>query len=282
MHRYYFGATRFSLFMPESGDWRLTRSRGAVDPKRYADELYSDERMSPRVSIFVSRLAPQLQEMSERHNYRHLVYYSPELPDKWANQLFEAAAAYPVLEPIQVDTLRIPTRHHISEIISSRGDTSEAMVFAFRIDDDDMVSRDYLDQIEPYLIPEHNGFAVTLASGYAGYYEDHEYVEFRQRMDPMVAIGIGAIGTWDPTLQKLDLDLISNHRMTPFRRSVLMDAKRPTFIHTWHAGQDSVLADAGAPEGQEGRVAEYKRRFERIRNVESLGTVAERFPTVLG
>lgn len=239
MLKHYFGATRFSIVSPDSGSWRLSRGEGRTDAESYSQKLFAPERMGPRVQIFCELAAPLYQQMAERHAFRHFVYYSPLLPERWRRELEAAAQTYPVLELVPVESDQLDVLERMEGHLARTAGDQQALVFAFRIDDDDLLSADYLDQVEPYLIEAHEGYAVSFASGYAGFFENGGYSLLRRHYQPMSSMGQGAIGRWLPETQSLRIEEIRNHAHTAKMRPAIVDAQRPTCIQTRHLQQDT-------------------------------------------
>lgn len=278
---HYFGTTRFSVFSPDSSDWLLSRTQGAIDPERYEKTLFSDSRMKPRVHIFCNIAAPLYQKMAERHSFCHFVFYSPRMPARWQDQLKEASTTYPVLKLVPVDTARIDINSYARQHLVDIGERQESLVFIFRVDDDDLLSIDYLDQVEPLMVDEHDGFAISFADGYAGIFENGEFVNIRKFTQSLTSIGQGVIGRWLPGRGELAIRLLVNHTKTHYRRTVLLDAQRPTFIQTRHTGQDTALTEgrgeAADPEAQKRAILS---KFERLKPVETLKEFNEQFPSI--
>lgn len=278
--KYFFGQTRFSILSPESKSWQLTR--GASDAAEYSNVLFSDQRMEPRCTIFCDIAAPLYQRMAERHNYRHFVLYSPSLPEKWRSRLEATAARYPVLQLVPTDTDKVMLADLVAPELERLELKNDALIFGFRIDDDDLVAIDFLDQVSPLVSGEHHGFAISLARGYAAIYEGDVYTEFRQFDQPMIAIGLGTVGRWHSNSSRLDLPKIVDHRRTHHRRTVLLDARRPTVLWTRHVAQDSAPKQVKeATDSQTARVL-LQRELRRFKFVDDVTPILERFPTLQG
>lgn len=239
----HFGTTRFSLFQPGSAAWRLTRRSESEDAEAYAAQLFSDERLGPRFEIFCDVAAPLYQQMAAGRRYRHLVLYSSVMPQHWKERLREAAERYPVLWLHESQDgkpdVRALLRGHLQEYSRHR----DSLVFAFRVDDDDLLSADFLDQVEPYVVPQHHDHVISFSNGYAGLYEDGRYshvVTWQQRLSSM---GQGAIGRWRAAENKLALTLVGNHNNSDRSRTVLLDGRRPTYLQTRHLGQDTAMKE---------------------------------------
>jgi hypothetical protein len=276
---HHFGFTRFSLFSPDSKSWRTTRRE--VDPERYAEFLFSEERMEPRCAIFCDLAAPLYQQMAKGSQFRHVVLYSPRLPERWLSRLREAARQYPVLWLVEAESDRVDTAGLLRSQMHQRSGDEDAMVVVFRIDDDDLLSIDYVEQVEQYAIPQHDGYAVAFTRGYAGLYEGGRYTEFRELHQFMPSMGQAVIGRWHSAVGRLSLDEIKNHSRTHYRRTVLLTAQRPTFVQTRHVGQDTVLTEGDQPEMADAREVVLQ-KLSRLPTVEDLDTLYARFPTLQG
>lgn len=237
------GMTRFSLMLPESQDWRLTRHAGTADPEAYAAHLYSEERMRPRLDIFCELAAPIYQQMAEQHSFRLLVQHSSVMPQRWTEQLQSTAEKYPVLQLVECAGNPPPAVDLVRSCLAATSPEQSAMVYAFRVDDDDLLAATFLDQVSPYLIAEHIGWALSFSAGYAGLYEQGRFTAVAQRQLRLTSMGQGAIGWWDAEAGELVLDPISNHTKTDRKRPVILDGWRRAFFQTQHVGQDTAGAD---------------------------------------
>lgn len=276
--KYFFGQTRFSIFSPGSRSWQLTR--GLDDPDEYARTLYSEERMGPRCEIFCNLAAPTYQRMADRYQYHHFVMYSPTMPARWRARLEEAAQRYPVLQLMPTDTGQVQLADLAAPVLGRLTPSRDALVFGFRIDDDDLLSEDYLDQIAPLVTERHHGYAISLAKGYAGIFEHGAYTEVREFDQPLIAIGLGTVGRWRARSSQLDLPKVVDHRRTHHRRPVVLDARRATVLWTRHVAQDSAPARVkNAPDAESAR-ASLRRELRGFPRVDNAGAVLERFPAL--
>lgn len=273
------GTTRFSLFQPDSPSWRLTRRADWSGPDDYRDHLFSDERMEPRCDIFCTLAAPLYQEMAERHDYRHLVRYSPDLPSRWKDRLRQAAQDNPVLWLVEAGSGTPDVTSLLNEHLRVRAGRQDAMLFVFRVDDDDLLSRDFLDQVEPYVRPHHHGYALSFSDGFAGLYEDGRYTRVAQLHLPLSSMGQGAVGTWRGREGTLAVRSISNHARTDRHRTVILDGRRPTFLQTRHVGQDTAVKEDDPLDADQAR-ARIVQQFRKLTEVEDLDVLRDRFPTL--
>lgn len=275
------GMTRFSLFSPASPSWRTTRQQWE-SPEEYAAHLFSEERMGPRVHIFCDLAVPLYQQMAERHGYHHLVAYSPELPERWRSRLEETARRYPVLRLVENEGDKVNWVGHARRLLREDGVDRDHLVFAFRVDDDDLLAVDYLDQVTPLVTPQHVGFAVSVATGYAGLYEDGRYTDLRVYRQLLPSMGQGAIGRWSSATSTLDLVVVKNHTRTQVNRPVLLDGRQPAWLQTRHVGQDTAVAEGGDVSDVAAARQAVLDKLDRLAPVEDLEEVYRRFPTLRG
>lgn len=273
--------TRFSLFNPTSNAWRMTRTDW-TSAEEYAAHLYSDERMAPRADIFCDIAAPIYQEMAERHRYQHLVAYSRELPDRWRERLQDAARRYPVLRPVQVQEGSVNWVREVRKVLTGEAVIRDTMVFAFRVDDDDLLAVDFLDRVAPQVTPAHHGYAISMARGYAALYEDGHYSDVRHYRQLLPSMGQGAIGMWHAARKDLELTVVKNHNQTYRNRTVLLDGTRPTWLQTRHSGQDTAVGEREDRSDLAAARRAVRARLQDLEPVANLAEVYQVFPTLRG
>ncbi|GAA2241941.1 hypothetical protein GCM10010413_50620 [Promicromonospora sukumoe] len=262
----YFGVTRFSTFLPLSSAW--VSSRDGRTESEYKAHLFSDERMEPRVRIFVDRALPIYQSMAERHEYRHIVHYSDSLPTRWREELEEAARKYPVLHLDKVET-RINSTQVMLEQIGRRTPDADVVVW-FRVDDDDLLSADFLDRLSVYATPKHSGYAVSFGMGLAGLYVDGQYTEFRKVHGRLPSQGQAYVGRYDHLKGVLQFPRATAHSRQDTVSPVIYDSRDVSYVYTFHDQQDQGLTTHGS-------AAERLARFPLLDDV---GGLATKFPTI--
>lgn len=278
---HHFGVTRFSLFDPDSAAWRLTRRGDWPDAEAYAEHLFSEERMGPRCDIFCDLAAPLYQQMAEGHSFRQMVLYSAIMPQRWKDRLEQAAERYPVLWLIESEGGSPDVKSYLREHLRTHSSGQNSLVFAFRVDDDDLLSADYLDQVEPYVTAQHHDHAISFSSGFAALYENGTYTRVAPWHQRLSSIGQGSIGTWRAQEERLALTLIGNHNRTDRGRTVLLDGRRPTFLQTRHIGQDTAVKETEPLDAERARSALIA-GFGRLPTVTDLQMLLDRFPSLSG
>ena len=94
------GHTRFSLFVPDSASWRASNEHTGFSEDEYRDYLYDHARLALRTDIFLNHTVPTLAKAAEGFDVKHVVSFSESLPQKFKEQLQEAADKFNVLHPV--------------------------------------------------------------------------------------------------------------------------------------------------------------------------------------
>jgi hypothetical protein len=264
---HYFGFTRFSVFVPGSAAWHMSKKT----EKEYLNQLFSDERLGPRFEIFFERALPVYQEMSRKHSYRHIFSYSERIPDKWKEIIRQKAIEFPVLmlDEVAAD----PSPYVIIAREMKHRETS--VVTLFRVDDDDILSSDFMDKLSCYAKPEFTGMAVSFGMGLTAIYENGKFREFREVVKPLLAIGTAYIGSYDAVSGQLDFPRGGSHVETDRFIPVILDSRTPTFLWTQHLEQDSY--SQSNPTIALERLRKSLSTYKKIEDVENFGKI---FPGV--
>lgn len=230
-NQYYIGTTRFSLYLPESSAWNLAQE----SEEYYLKKLFDPQRMRDRLDIFINKSLPIYQIMSKGFFYRHVVQYSTEMPLEYVRELESAAKKYPFLFLQGVDKKGNSSRG-VSEIII---DQPDGTVGFFRVDDDDLLPKDYIVRLSKYVNENFHGMAVSFGKGYAAQYKNGKFCNFRQVISRFIAIGQCYITPWVKNSGNLNFPKIYSHNQLDYFIPVVSDSRFPSFIHTHHLNQDS-------------------------------------------
>ncbi|WP_237195014.1 glycosyltransferase [Rothia nasimurium] len=231
----FIGITRFSLYQPDSGAWKSSRNGTSFDRSKYLSTLYAKERIEPRLKIFLEYSLPLISQATIKHNIKHIVRYSTEMPETYQQKIQEAAEIYPFL---------ILDRHtngqgSVNPYKVGYDAAKDSSTFAFyRLDDDDLLSTDFFDQTAKYVSPHFAGMRVSLAQGITALFDGQHFSEFRSSYHPMIAIGLLDIYGLSP-----DGSMIrppdAPHNKSDRYGSVIVNAEKPSYFWTRHVGQDT-------------------------------------------
>jgi hypothetical protein len=234
--RTYYGWTRYSAYFTDHRGLAFKASKRFPDEDAYLRHLWSEERMSVRAEIFLTLSVPVLQQMSHHRDYRHVVTYSPEMPDPWLSQLYEAAEQFDVLD------LRPAADGVITDImradLAARGVPSQTAVW-FRVDDDDLLSADYLEFLDEHVATHGPKWAVSLSKGIEALWHEGRVTELRGKHRPLGSQGQACIGWWDAEEGALSIPEPGSHTTIDTRVPTVLDSRRATFLQFVHTGQDT-------------------------------------------
>ncbi|MDT0500408.1 MULTISPECIES: glycosyltransferase [unclassified Halomonas] len=268
---FYYGVTRFSVYFPRSTAWKISSQLTEHD---YISQLYSDERLGPRFDIFLDRALPIYESYTERYNYKHIIQYSEELPQKWKDKLFEAKEKYPFLLLYKVRG-EVDYKNIIEEGVSFSS-SGDAVVVVFRVDDDDLLSHDYLDQLSHYAAFGFFGMSVSFSLGVVAKYQCGEYRDFRVLRKHLMSQGQATIGKFVKEEERFYLPSSVSHMETDLHRPVIIDSRKPAFLQTLHASQDT-----RASVGEKGNISVIDQELSNNKSIDDFESFISPFPTII-
>lgn len=242
---FFIGVTRFSLFIPGSASWNISKS--VSSEAAYKQLLFRPERLDARLDIFLNISLPQLAAAARNHNVRHVVQYSSHLPPKYQDALRDAAEQYDFLTVFCNDS-----RDQHSNIIdetaanmASETDENSIAYAWYRLDDDDILATSYFDQVAEYVTAENAGRVVSLGLGYSAIYHGGVLWDLREDYRPKSSIGQLYICSLDKSTKKVVQPPRQNHAIIDRWAPTILDSRTPSFITVLHPDQDGHLRGDG-------------------------------------
>lgn len=248
--RLFIGHTRFSVHSYGSTQFNATReaSRGAgFTEKEYTAWLYDEKRLAPRTEILTRFSLPQLARAAEDVDLVHFLSYSPSLPERHKHRLYEAAEEYEFLKLNETTgpVGTFPADRLLNRVLQEY-DPSNSVYGVYRLDDDDVLSVNYFDQMTPYVIPEHHGWWVSLGTGISAIKDGGHHVLAREHYYPKSAFGLlyvgGVTGRGRPARIKAP-----KHTVVDKHAPTILDSREAAYFHIRHKGQDSSLGSEEGP-----------------------------------
>ena len=224
---YFIGQTRFSLSVPNSVAWNVSN----FTEQEYIAHLFSDERMNVRAKIFSELSIPLMDKMKGNFKFYHIISYSSILPNKWKELLSGLAKKYPFIYLHEADKTKE------NPIYSVLKDKNEGSVAFFRLDDDDLLSINYLNNLSKYNNPAFKNMAISFGKGIAGFYKDGNYIDFRDVVQKYPSMGQAYIGYWKDNT--LELPPLYSHHNLDQNIPVIVDSIKTMYLQTYHATQDT-------------------------------------------
>lgn len=261
---YFIGCTRFSLYIPGSNAWDISK----VSEDDYLCRLYSDDRMKARFDIFFNKAVPLYKKMSQNYFYKHIVQYSAIMPQKWKDRLFEEVGKYDflVLSEASENSISVPIKALLA-------DKPSGTLAYFRVDDDDVLSIDYIDALANYAKSDYEGMIVSFGSGLVATYVNGAFSDFRQCYRRFLALGLAFIGRYDAENKNYWLPKYNGHETVDRFSPTVVDSRDPMFIWTHHEFQDTKIRSARTID----LISSKLRGYSRITSLQNYGV---RFPTL--
>lgn len=229
--------------------------------------------MQRRLEVFGRYAAPIYQEIAQRHDFQVLIQHSSALPERWLARLSDLATQFPVLVPVAVPGW-VEARETVHEHLrGSRG----GPVVMLRIDDDDLISTDFLDLMAPHVTEGHHGWCISLGAGLAAHLGPDGIVDLRHVHTPLIAIGQAFVGRYRRRGHHLDLSPLLSHRQVPRTLPTVVDSRSAAFVHLRHEEQDSWLGSGSRHAEQ--RVRDSLAKLQPIHG-EEVEALTAKFPTL--
>lgn len=231
------GITRFSVASPKGSGLNL---KNKLDADQYLKELFDEHRLRERAFIFGELASPIYQTFSEKYNYTHLVQYSSNLPQKWKDWLYHLSDRFSVIRPTVADNKDMVDS--VRDHVRSLGKNFRGEFCWFRIDDDDILSVDWMDQLSNYIRPENVGMAVVFPNVLSAMYVAGTVVTTRVTWMPNFSAGQAFICRANNLLDTLEAPpMLSHPTVDRHLPTISLGTFRSTF-RTVHPLQDTAVS----------------------------------------
>lgn len=223
--------------MPGSTSWNIS----SKSQEAYLQELYSEKRMGPRINIFIKKALPIYSEYAKKYNYHHIIQVSSLMPEFYMNTLVAAKKAYPFIV-IQIFDETGNSKSPYQELFSG---TPAGSVALFRVDDDDLLSKYYIDNLSMFVSDSFHGMAVSFGRGYSAQFNEDSFQDFRSCTKRFIAIGQAYIFEWKGS-GDINLPKIHAHNKLDDFIPVIVYSKLPLYLWTHHSHQDTFSTNPGS------------------------------------
>lgn len=119
----------------------------------------------------------------------------------------------------------------------------DSVVTMFRVDDDDVLSLDYLYQLSSYAVKENVGKAVSFGRGLAAIYSNGNFHNFRKFRQLLMSQGQAYIGSYEKKAKRVFFPKTGNHSKIDEITPVIVDSRSVAFLQTHHELQDTRFAE---------------------------------------
>lgn len=246
---------RYSLFLEDLKAWKISRTN--LD--EYKKKLFNSERLQGRLRLFKDLTLPCLIRQNlidERiddtdiHKFQVFLSTSEELPQEHQQELNELANQYKWLNVCYLPSKGVTLDSVITDYVENLYELLQKPIIfsSIRLDDDDALSVDYLNNLQEYTVEENIGRAITFANGYYGVYDSqsNKFLEICELFSPKLALGLALINKYDKNgySDKYSNGIktiygAGNHTLIDHRMPVISDGLFPQYIRTVHNHADS-------------------------------------------
>lgn len=235
----FFGITRFSLFLPNSTAWYL--SKDTVDNElkiqAYKDKLFSSSRLEERIDIFFNISLPTLLRMKKNYQYYHILQISDEMPTHYKKIIKQSCEKYSFVILQEVDRYG-HSQKTLEKIILDKLQGRKRCFGLFSLDDDDVLSIDYFDKANIYIDDKFKGHVASFGTGITGLLTQGNIVkEPRVCYEPKINIGLLRI-CWINN-NKVHIPALGNHKYVDKFSPTLLDSREIMYYWCKHLNQDS-------------------------------------------
>lgn len=245
----FIGHTRFSLFAPDSGAW-VASNGSKLTADEYRDYLFSAERLDPRCDIFFNYTLPMLAIAAEGYQFRHVVSYSDVLPAVYREQLRAAADKYPflILDEVPAGGGAANVARIARQVMADDGIPATSPFGSMRLDDDDVLSADYFEQMDPYVTAANVGSVVSLARGVTAIYEAGQFYYVRDAHFPLHSKGHLGVCAYTPG-GELVAPVSAPHNKSDRVNPTIIDGRKISHLWVRSVTQDTALYQHGQGQG---------------------------------
>ncbi|MDU0479756.1 glycosyltransferase [Staphylococcus chromogenes] len=267
------GHTRFSLYAPGSTAWKASNNTKYASEADYLSYLFGEQRLKPRTDIFLNLTLPILKNAARDVDYTHIVSFSEILPDPFKQRLKEFASKNPFVLLDEHDA----NDNGINPLVFAARKIQPGQSFGlFRIDDDDLLSVDYFDQISRYVKPEFIGMQVSLGSGFAGLWKNGQVSNIGHYYQPMNSMGLLSIFGKDKAGSIVGPQLVS-HPLSDRTNPVILKSDKPSFLQARHLEQDSEFSIS---QNTEQKSARLLLDLAKLQKLSDMSVLESKFPGI--
>ncbi len=225
------GITRFSI--PSTDAFEVSQS--SIEDCEAL--LYAPDRLDQRFALFEQFCLPSLAEQSDTE-FLALILIGQNLPKEYKDRLIALITPHEHICVVEV----APDNHFkmINKVVRHLPDLGHSHRTTFRLDDDDMVDKDYVARLKkqaavlakispkhPFAIAYHHGYYLDLS-------EDIPVMhEVKENLPLGLALSVTAPVAWRSNIYAW------NHRFVPKKCSTFTDLQTPSFVRTMHGWNDA-------------------------------------------
>jgi len=199
--------------------------------------LFARERLEQRGFLFENFTLPSIESnLRDWCDLRLIVFTSESLPDWHLEFLYSLKEKYPFIEihllGTQPDCLSLVAKEIIKKSVKSN-----EVYGTFRIDDDDAISNQFVDDLKPYLKQSYVGITISFPKGYSGFFDSNKktLTTYGETYVPMTALGLCYIANTEMKYKHIfDLPTKGGHKTTDRVTPVLLLSNKHSYLRILH------------------------------------------------
>tara|TARA_Y100000310_G_scaffold344642_1_gene458493 strand:+ start:5239 stop:6075 length:837 start_codon:yes stop_codon:yes gene_type:complete len=248
MKRKIFYIVRYSV-LQHSKAWNIAKEN---DFNTYKEILFSNSRLHSKYELFKAFTIQSLQKQEKadvEYETEVIVLTSDELPQPHLSKLMMLKDEIPltILEIGATESMFSALSNYIARSFSS--ETDNFLYATVRIDDDDMLSKNYESRLLSYITPENKDYIVSFPIGIESYVvipeEGSPKLEYSIEIDfPKIALGLAHIGFYNATHKRVETKkahvyLTGAHTTVDERFTLIYDMTPRAYIRIAYDEQDT-------------------------------------------
>jgi len=243
MNSHIFVLIRYSVLSRKSPQrWTLSHQN---DFEGYRAKLFDEKRLSLHEYLFENVTIPSLDAAVARApiNVTALVLTADTLPEPYRGKLEEIAAHrdwMTILPATETDPYLGMFEEAIRDNMLASG-AADILYATVRLDDDDALSNDFLENLGRHIIPENAGHAVSFPAGYKMYFEGNQPVSLGRHHYPKNAQGLTFLGKFDrknPNTKTKTIFSFGKHSNIDEKIPLILDSGTRAYVWSIHEESD--------------------------------------------
>lgn len=221
--------------LTKTSAWKIGKE---ISFEEYREKLFDPERLKKREEIFERITLPSLSSFSK--NSTVIIFISNELPAIFKQRLLKLIEPYGYIKLVNVDVdehVFIKVGTTVKGELKKMGE--DVLYSTIRLDDDDAVSKKFMNNFEPYLDHRFIGVCVTFSSGVGLIFDNDKIISAHLKKAPKIAIGLAWINKFNSKEGTFDSKYISvynlgNHINVEERVPTLIDPRKISWARSIH------------------------------------------------
>ncbi|WP_418139342.1 glycosyltransferase [Oceanimonas smirnovii] len=234
MKKHNFVTIIYSVLTKTSG-WKIGKE---ISFEEYREKLFDTERLKKREEIFERITLPSLSSFSK--NSTVLIFISNELPTYFKQRLLKLIEPYNYIKLVEINVdehVFIKVGSTVKDELEKMGE--DVLYSTIRLDDDDAVSKKFMNTLEPYLDTKFIGVCITFSSGVGLIFDNEKILSAHLKKAPKIAIGLAWINRFNSKERTFDSKYISvynlgNHISVEERVPTLIDPREISWARSIH------------------------------------------------